>query len=365
MTQLKLARKYLFILSISCLLLLHACSSIDNTDDEPTARLLFCGDLMLDWGVMESCDANGYDYPLGEISSFIKDFDFRFCNLECVISENASPRPGKKYIFRAPPRYLEVLRSAGISGVSLANNHVMDYGDSGLLDTMTNLNESSFLITGAGTDAETASRPLVTNIRGIRLAVIGLCDLPYEDTYARSNGPGIARASVSRVQSIMKQYDQWNDIVAVSIHWGDEYSDYPGRDQVALAHDLIDAGVDIIIGHHPHVYQGVEIYKNRPVIYSLGNFLFGSINEDVRNNLVAGFTADKGGLKKMTIYPIHGTNHHNNPFRPERIGGEKAEEVLTHLVHISMPLGKNFPENAVIRGNAIEFDFRARTEEQK
>lgn len=353
-----LVKKYLYIVFISCTVLLHACGSIDNTDGDSTANLLFCGDLMLDWGIMESCDTHGYDYPLGKMSSFISGFDFRFCNLECVISENARPRPGKKYIFRASPRYLEVLRSAGISGVSLANNHVMDYGKRGLVDTVTSLNTSGILLTGAGTGVRSAYRPLVTSIRGIQVAVLGLCDLPYEDTYVKSNTPGIARGSDPRVHSIIRKYRKWNDIIVVSIHWGDEYSDFPGRKQVALAHDLIDAGVDIIVGHHPHVYQGVEIYKNRPIVYSLGNFLFGSMNEDVRNNLVAGFVVNKNGLKKITIYPIHGTNHHDSPFRPERVGGKKAKKVLTHLVHISMPLGKDFPEKAVIKGNAIVFDFQ-------
>ncbi|MFW5862317.1 MAG: CapA family protein [Spirochaetota bacterium] len=337
---------------------LCGCGSMDSSTRKPRATLLFCGDLMLDWGIMESCDTHGYEYPLEHLSSLLKDFDFCFCNLECVISDTATPRPGKKYIFRASSRYLRVLTSAGISGVTLANNHIMDYGETGLMDTMVHLDAQNILRTGAGTNASNAYRPMVTNIRGIRLAVMGICALRYEESYADSKTAGIARGNISSIAPVLKKYRDWNDIIAISIHWGNEYSDFPEKSQVTLAHQLIDAGADIIIGHHPHVYQGVEIYKNKPILYSLGNFLFGSINEDVRDNIVAGFTVEKNTVKKMVIYTIHGTNDQNNPFRPQQIKGKKAEDVLTHLVNISMPLGSTFPGGAKIKGDAIEYEFK-------
>jgi|SRR6056297_206435 len=360
-----LSRVSFLLVTAVLFIFLWGCGSMDSSTRNPRATLLFCGDLMLDWGVMESCDNHGYEYPLDHVSSLLKDFDFRFCNLECVISEDATPRPGKKYIFRAAPRYLRVLTAAGISGVTIANNHIMDYGEKGLVDTTVHLDAHNILRTGAGTDATNAYRPLVTNIRGIRLAVMGLCDLQYEDGYADSKTAGIASGDISSIAPVLKKYRDWNDIIAISIHWGNEYSDFPERSQVKLAHQLIDAGADIIIGHHPHVYQGIEIYKNKPILYSLGNFLFGSTNEDVRNNIVAGFTVEKNAVKKMVIYSIHGTNHQNNPFRPEQLKGEKAETVLSHLVDISKPLGNEFPGRAEIKGDAIVYDFTLSPEGQK
>ncbi len=335
----------------------YGCGSMDSSTQKPRATLLFCGDLMLDWGVMESCDTHGYEYPLKHMSSFMKDFDFSFCNLECVISDDASPRPGKKYIFRAPSRYLQVLSSAGISGVTIANNHIMDYGKKGLVDTTVHLDKYNIMHTGAGINARDAYRPLVTSIRGIRLAVIGACSLRYEDTYADAKTAGIARGTLSSIKPLLEKYRGWNDIIAISIHWGNEYSDFPKKSQVTLARNLIDAGADIIIGHHPHVYQGIEIYNNKPILYSLGNFLFGSTNEDVRNNIIAGFAVEKNTIRKMTIYSIHGTNHRDTPFSPELVTGDEAEAALTHLVNISIPLGKTFPGGAKIEGDTLVYDF--------
>ncbi len=265
-------------------------------------RILCTGDLMLDWGVRETVEKMGAKYLFANITGFLKEYDFRFCNLENPISDRGEPNPQKKYIFLANPDLVKILNAADINIVSLANNHSYDYGEKALLETMTNLYKSGINFSGAGMNIGSAHLPVSFELRKNKVALFSYTAIADEGSLATDTQPGIAGASLEVMKEDIIQFRKFHDFILVSIHWGIEYSDYPHEEQIDMAHELIDAGADVIIGHHPHIYQGIEIYKKRPIFYSLGNYLFGSINEDIRDNIVVGLRLLKGRMMSFSVY---------------------------------------------------------------
>lgn len=324
-----------------------------STPRQYTASIVFCGDVMLDWGIKDVYKREGADYPLRKITGFLKAFDYSFCNLECPVSSNGTPHIDKKYIFLAEPGSLDILRLGNIRGVTLANNHSSDFGETALLNTMTVLNEKGIHYTGAGIDAESAHLPVLLKINGISMAIFGYTNLGYPETYAQKSSPGIARAQLDLIRRDILKFRGFNDVIIISMHWGDEYSHFPSGDQVELAHAIIDSGADAIIGHHSHIYQGIEIYKEKPVIYSLGNFLFGSINEDIKDNIVVALRFIEKRLSSLEVYPVNGNSDPLHRFQPRIMNGDQATVLLNHLVDISRPLNSVFPGRVECRNSIL------------
>ncbi len=337
------------------------CASMTSTAPDDEASVLFCGDVMLDWGVKELFLAEGYDYSLKRIRHFISGFDARFCNLECPISGIGAPHSDKKYIFIAPPEAVKILTYGGISHVSLANNHSMDFGVEAMMSTIAVLEKNGIAAVGAGADMEKARNPARLELKGAKAAVLCYTNIGNSEAYAKKSTPGIAKAAIEIIKRDIQSLRKSNAVIVISIHWGDEYADYPSADQIELAHDIIDAGADAIIGHHSHIYQGVEIYKGRPVFYSLGNFLFGSINEEIRDNIVVALRLKKGVLSSFEIYPVNGSKDTVNRFQPRRMTGSDADTLLRHLIDISKPLDQEFPKKALLRASMISCELRAET----
>jgi poly-gamma-glutamate capsule biosynthesis protein CapA/YwtB (metallophosphatase superfamily) len=251
--------------------------SKEGIESENSVEILFGGDVMLDWGIKNIIDKYGCDYPLRKLKGFLSTFDYRFCNLEGPISDEGEPHTTKKYIFLTHPDFIQILVDGMINGVTLANNHANDFGDNALLNTMSNLSFCKIQYTGAGIDRETAHLPILLRIKNIRIAIFGYTDIAYKKSYASDTRPGVERATVPLIKKDKKRFSGINDFIIISLHWGVEYSSYPTETQKEMAHAIIDSGADAIIGHHPHIYQGIEIYKGKPIVYSLGNFIFGSI----------------------------------------------------------------------------------------
>ncbi|HSV96715.1 MAG TPA: CapA family protein [Spirochaetota bacterium] len=340
------------------ILLLSVCSPLQGGEAPREISLLFCGDVMLDWGIREAVAKEGYGFPLRRIRGFLSGFDYRFFNLEGPISDKGEPHGDKKYIFNAPPGMVRVLTEGRLDGAMLANNHMSDFGNIALLDTISNLSAEGIRTAGAGIDAETASLPILISRGGISVAVFSFTNLAHRDAYATASSPGVARAALEPMRKAIEQFRRFTDFIVVNLHWGDEYTNYPSNDQVEMARALIDSGADAVIGHHSHVYQGMEVYRGRPIVYSLGNFLFGSINEDIRDNIVVALDFRKEGLSSMRVYPISG-NTASHPFQPARLSGRDAEGVLSHVLEISLPLGSDFPKKAVMVDSSLLYRFHA------
>jgi len=234
------------------------------------------GDVLLDRSVGRLIDNQGNESIWGDIKETLAYADISMINLECPLSFRGSKEKDKQFTFRGKPEFVKALQSAGIDMVSLANNHVMDYGEISLLDTMKHLDDAGILYVGAGKNENTANMPVYIDKGGIRIAVLSSSHvIPFVHWRAEKNKPGVASAyDPARLLSEVKKAAEKADIVLVYLHWGKEMNSQPVQYQKNLARMLIDDGADFVVGSHPHTVQGLEFYKGKLIAYSLGNLVF-------------------------------------------------------------------------------------------
>lgn len=266
--------------------------------NESEVTLGFVGDIMMDRGVKTSVIKNfGGDYKkiLAEAGA-LKDPDIMFGNLEGPISDKGT-KVGSIYSFRMDPSVTTTIKDAGFDILSFANNHVGDYSNAAFLDTIGRLKEENILFTGAGADYTEATKTKIIERDGIRIGYIAMSDVGPEFMKATDTKPGILLANDKNLDTIVKNAKASVDVLVVSIHWGDEYKPHNKR-QETLAKRMIDNGADIIAGHHPHVPQDVQTYKEGLIIYSLGNFVFDqSFSQDTMGGLYSEVVVTKDGVK--------------------------------------------------------------------
>ena len=230
--------------------------------------LLAGGDVLLDLTEPEGID------PFANVEPNLASADVAIVNLEMAITERGEPYD-KEFVFRAPGSAALTLAGAGIDVVSLANNHVLDFGPVGLADTLSVLDEVNILRPGAGSNNAEAYAPRVLTLdSGIRVAFVSATAVVPGGFAASADRPGVADAkwAIPRVLAAVRAAAAGNDVVVVSVHWGIERETCPSEDQRALASDLIEAGANLILGHHPHVLQPIETFDRTVIAYSLGNF---------------------------------------------------------------------------------------------
>lgn len=243
-----------------------------QTDDD-SGSMIFVGDIMLSRSVGVAIRESGdYNYPFLKIADFLRDADLTFGNLENPVSSRGV-NVGSKYSFRADPRTLEGLKYAGFDVVSIANNHMWDYGRTAFLDTLTHLASAGIDFVGGGRNFAEAHQSVVKDVRGTKVAFLGYTEF-LQSVVAGVNSPGITNWNIEQMKKDIILAKQTSDLVVVSFHWGDEYKTVHNSRQEQFAKAAIDAGADIIIGHHPHVVQEVEQYHGGWIAYSLGNFVF-------------------------------------------------------------------------------------------
>ncbi|MDH6315899.1 poly-gamma-glutamate capsule biosynthesis protein CapA/YwtB (metallophosphatase superfamily) [Parabacteroides sp. PF5-13] len=242
---------------------------------EAHLTICFTGDVLLDRGVREQIEKKGIDYLFADVAPLFRSSDAVVVNLECPLTDTVSPI-NKKYIFRADPAWLPALRNSGITHTALANNHSMDQGRNGLKDTYYHLSESGITALGYGENQATACEPVIIAKDGIRVAVFNSVLVPLENWVYLEDEPGVCQATAKSLAAEIEQYKavRPTDYIVVFLHWGLEYQPEPTLLQRRDAACLIDAGADAVIGHHPHVIQPESSYKEKPVFYSLGNFVF-------------------------------------------------------------------------------------------
>ncbi|UCZ51548.1 CapA family protein [Bacillus shivajii] len=257
-------------------------------------RLMFVGDLMMDWSVKETMDTKGVDYPFLYVREDIQSADIAIANLETTVTniDHTYKDPNQLYNFQSKPEHIEGIVNAGIDLVSLANNHAMDYGEAGLLDTMKNLDDYGIDYIGAGTTIEEAFRSQTYEIHGQTINIMAATRfVPAVSwyTFDENTKAGVAGAyDLDFLIKKVKEEKEGADYLILFIHWGIERTDMPAEYQKYYVKKLAEAGIDAIIGHHPHWLQGFEYYDGVPVAYSLGNFLF--------PDYVTGNTAETGVL---------------------------------------------------------------------
>lgn len=237
--------------------------------------IYFVGDIMLTRGVKSSVIKNfAGDYSkLFENVKELKEADILFGNLEGAVSDVGN-NVGSKYSFRMDPIVLPVLKDAGFDIVSFANNHVGDWNITAFSDTLSRLDENGILKTGAGINKTEAENPTIIEKNGIKFGFLGFSDVGPNWLSSTDDKPGILLAGDHNIETIIKNAKTKVDVLIVSFHFGDEYKLVHNSRQETLAHLAIDSGADLIIGHHPHVMQDIEIYNSKTIVYSLGNFIF-------------------------------------------------------------------------------------------
>ncbi len=215
----------------------------------------------------------------GEAATVLSAADLAVVNLETAITDRGTQQV-KLYTFRAPPKALEAIKAAGIDAVSLGNNHTLDYGQVGLIDSLTHTYNAGIPTFGAGLGATYAYGPWITQIKGVKFAFLAFSQVqelagPWTATDTK---PGIAIArseeQIARVAELVRLAKQVADVVVVVPHWGQERNPCPIAQQTSTARALVDAGADLIVGAHPHIIQGAGWMDDTYVAYSLGNFLW-------------------------------------------------------------------------------------------
>jgi len=236
-----------------------------KTEKKETTTVILVGDIMLDRGVeamIKNQGAGDYKFPFLEIADYLTKADILFGNLESVISDKGT-KLGSIYSFRAKPEAIEGLTFAGFDVLSIANNHAFDYGREALEDTFLRLKE-------AGIEYVGASFPIVKEINNTKIAFLAYTNLgsPYWDIgWADWN-------NLEEIKEEIKETKGLADILIISLHSGEEYWKTPTQFQIEFSKIAIEAGADLVVGHHPHVIQINEKYKQGFIFYSLGNFIF-------------------------------------------------------------------------------------------
>ncbi len=271
------------------------CTAFFSLVHADPVRVVFVGDVMLDDGPGKVV-ASGRD-PLAFFAAQLRDADFTIGNLECPIATVGESTPHKIYSFRADPRVLTVLKGR-FDALAVANNHSGDYGRDAFVDTISRLERAQISHFGGGRNLAEAHAPLWITRNGLRIAVLAYNEFKPRSFEATADLPGIAWSEDSQVVSdIRAARAAGADLVIPFMHWGWEREPGPGARQRQLAHLMIDAGADLVVGGHPHVTQGAEYYRGRLIVYSLGNFVFDGFDDaPEKRGWLLRVTLDRKGL---------------------------------------------------------------------
>ncbi|MHA7962632.1 CapA family protein [Paenibacillus sp. CAU 1782] len=295
--------------------------------------LSFVGDVLPGEYLTALMEQQGYDYPYRQALLYLSEPDIMAGNLEMPVTKRGTPIQNQPYVYKGSPDALPALRDAGFDVLSLATNHAMDQGVEGLLDTIKHLDEAGLGHMGTGNNDKEAFAPHIIETKGIKVAYIGLSHvIPLSSLKADRNTPGIAETyDTTRATAAIKSAKEAADIVVVMVHWGKDGMDKPVDSQKSLAKAYIDAGADLIVGSHPHVLQGFEMYKGKWIAYSLGNFVFTAYPKDqLAETGVLDALCSKDGECSLTFNPMKVTVG-----QPTPMTGEEAETLLRRLTSIS------------------------------
>ena len=274
--------------------IVYFCLQAATARSEPVT-LLFAGDLMLADGPGQTI-ARGGD-PLAPFAAILDAADYRIGNLEVPIATGGRPHAGKIATFRADPRVVSVLHGR-FDAVSLANNHSSDYGHEAFVETMLHLANAGIAYFGGGHNLVEAHRPLWIEKNGLKIAVLGYNEFKPRAFEAGASWPGIAWSEDDLViADIRAAKAAGADLVIPFMHWGWEKETWPSERQKIFARRMIDEGAALLVGSHPHVTQGAEIYKGKPIVYSLGNFVFDGFDyPEARRGWLLRLKLDKSGV---------------------------------------------------------------------
>lgn len=297
--------------------------------------LLFVGDVMFGGEYEKYVTMHNVDYShtFNRVKNLFNEAHVVFCNLESPLFRIDKMRE-RGAILYSPPESLSALKTINCNIANIGNNHINDYGDESLIRTKQYLEENGFLTIGAGKDITEASEQKIMDIQGVK---IGFLSFTSSSTSAPEVASIIATKNTAGCASFddilscsqkIRELKKEVDYLVVSLHWGYQHYYYPSPEQIGIAHKMIEEGVDVIIGHHPHVIQGVENYKQGIIFYSLGNFFFPDFetthgyvfrwNRDTKNSFAAKLCLDSEGQMRYSLIPFTSDNSMVTPLLPPK-----------------------------------------------
>ncbi|MFH1941161.1 MAG: CapA family protein [bacterium] len=307
----------------------------DDSTKNPIS-ILAVGDLMMGGRALTILEERGPDYPFDSTRTILQQADISIANLEAPFTTRGVAFD-KQYTFRVPPEYAIGVKRAGFDVLTLANNHVLDYGPEGLFSTSDILDSLSIAHCGAGRDAKEAERGVVLERGGWRVGFLAYSMTYPSEFWDGSERCGTAYPHQGRMEAHIRSLKDSVDLVVVSFHWGGDLHVHPRPYQREYAHIAVDCGADLVVGHHPHVLQGLEMYQGRLIAYSLGNFVFGSYNRNAKESAMLKVRFDSLGFLMAEVIPINVYND-DVAFQPRLLKGVKKQKVVQNLNTISMDL---------------------------
>jgi hypothetical protein len=308
------------------------------------------GDLALHAQYDEMIAEQAPDYFFSEVAPILKRSDVSFGNLESVLSTIGSPNPSKRLCLRGNPAFASALSRAGFTVLSLANNHSFDFGTAAFEDMCSLLEKCRIQRVGGGKDLAEARKPLLVERKGIKLLFLAYSTADANGfNEAGNDRPGVAILDEKIVSEDLALHKGKADCVVVSLHWGQEFTHYPTPEQVQIARRIIDSGANIVLGHHSHVLQGIERYKEGIIVYNLGSLMMSGpsgeyrykLQDNNRESAILTFTITKDGIADMAIT----TTWLDHGLLPTICVGEKQGEIMNKLDLLSKNVSSNdYPE---------------------
>lgn len=301
----------------------------DVSTNEPVT-LLFTGDVLLSDYVLNNYNSSGIEGVLSpELLSELLDADITVINNEFPFSTRGTQAPDKQYTFRVDPKYTSILTDMGVDIAGIANNHVLDFGPDALQDTFLALEDAGIDYMGAGDDLARASALITKEAGGKTFGFLAASRvIPVVSWDVQNSSPGVFTTyDPTRLIAAIEEARSSCDYLTVFVHWGIERDDYPQDYQVSMAKQYIDAGADLVIGSHPHVLQGITYYKDKPVCYSLGNFIF---NREIQKTAAVKVTIDGENEPTVQLLAASAANA-----RTALCEGEQKTAIYEHVERIS------------------------------
>lgn len=284
----------------------NATSSVSEYNGGKLVKGTVVGDMMLGRSITNKGSKNNYKNMFSGVSDLWKDSDYVAGNLECVLLDNASDyeKNDKEIHINAETKTANVLKENGFTLVSLANNHLADFKAKGVVNTLDTLDKVGLKHVGAGRNLTEAAEYDIQEINGVKIATIAVSDIIPKDFAARDSKAGILTTKTLKYYQAVKDASEKADLVIANIHWGVEYGMTETEAQQQLARNLINWGVDVVIGSHPHVLQPVEKYGDGIIFYSMGNFVFDQGWSRTKDGMVLNYYVDEDGNCSFEITPI-------------------------------------------------------------
>lgn len=318
----------------------------EEIPEEETAKeitMVFSGDILLSSYVLNNYENRGIDGVVSEeLLREMQNADLTMVNEEFPFSARGTQAQDKQFTFRVDPSYVKILQEMGIDVVTLANNHALDYGTEALSDSFQTLDDAGIAYVGAGDSRERAAEAYITELGGKTFGFLAASRVIPEVSWNIDNQqPGMLCTydSTALCEAIKKAKENC-DYVAVYVHWGIERENMPQDYQRQLGKAYIDAGADIVIGSHPHVLQGIEYYNGKPIVYSLGNYIF---NQSIEKTMLLKVTVSPENETMLQIIPASASGA-----KTQKMDADSSAELYQFMEEISF--GVSVTEDGMIQG---------------